>query len=141
MRFFLTAVILTMLSQPVAATTIESLYENCKPFADRGFENSEPDDVIGLYADALCIGYMVATVEQLNSLCDDYQRIKKDYSDRPDLVLGFRGAAMLNGTSAELEDLNAVIQTFVNFAGANPDKWDSTPLSFLWLKDIFPCKE
>ena len=141
MRLFLTAMILTMLAQPVSAITIESLYKNCKPYADRGFENAKVDDVVGLYAEALCLGYMIATIEQLNSICGDYQRVKKEYSDRPDLVLGFRGAATINSTSAELKDLNSVIQTFVNFAAANPDKWDFTPLSYLWLKDAFPCKE
>ena len=141
MRFLLTAVILSMFAQPVSASTIESIYSSCKPYADRGFENAKVDDVLGLYGDGICLGYMIATIEQLNALCDDYKRIKKEYSDRPDLVLGFRGAAKINGTSADLDDLNAVIQAFVNFAATNPDKWDMPPLSFLWLSKAFPCKE
>ena len=40
-----------------------------------------------------------------------------------------------------LSDLDAVIQSFLNWAKKFPDQWNDTPIPGLWISDTFPCKE
>jgi len=141
MRLILTTIILTMLAQPVWAASVQQLYQWCKPMVDRGFKDATSIDVVGALFDGLCTGYMLATIEQANQLCRDISVVEENYSDRPDIVIGFKTAARLRGTSATLKNLDAVTQTFVNFAAANPDKWEYRPNSKLWLNEKYPCKE
>lgn len=140
-RLFFTTALLALLAKPAWSTTVEVLYGWCKPLADRGFNLATQDDVGGLFRDAMCKTYIGASIEHAQRVCLDLDWVEKDYSDRPDIVNGYAVAAALNGTSAELEDIDAAIQAFVNFAAANPNKWDHTPEVQLWLVKDFPCKE
>lgn len=141
MRHLLTIIILAMLAQPAWASTNRILYDSCKPYADRGFDIASTDDVVGIYSDGVCLGYILATIEQLQNICKVYDWAKTQHSDRPDLVNGARVAAMAHGTSATIDDSDAVIQLFINYAAANPTEWEYTPDATDWLTQAFPCKE
>ena len=144
MRLILTTIILTMLAQPVWAITTEGLLKSCKPFADNAFELSNPKDPRSSLSDGICAGHMVSTVEQASALCAEYKRLKRFFSDKEyaqDALNFFEVFAKNNGSSATLKDINAVIQTFISWAEANPAKWRETPYAELWLTEAFPCKE
>ena len=143
MRTLIYAALLTMLAQPVWAITTEGLLKSCKPFADNAFELSNPKDPRSSLSDGICAGHMVSTVEQASALCSEYKQLKKWFSDREyaqESLNFFKTFAHKNGTSATLKDIYAVIQTFINWAEANPAKWRETP-NKLWLSETFPCKE
>ena len=141
MRLLVTTIILTLMAQPVWAMTLEGLYNTCKPYADRGFKLSDSSDVVGVYKDGICEGYVIATIEQLQSVCLVYEWAKKEKAHLPDYVAGTKLAATVHGTSANLGNLNAVIQLIVNYAAANPEEWEFTPNATDWLPKAFPCKD
>lgn len=142
MRNLVLAVLLVLLSQPVQAMTVEVLYENCKPLAQRGFELADADDVVAIFKDASCEGYMLATIEQLGDICNGYRYLKKEYQDDAGLqdLIGNIGAFVGNhGTSATVKNMNAAIQLFINYAEENPQDWQYTPRGRDWLTKAFPC--
>ena len=145
MRLILTTIILTMLAQPVWATTNGLLYKSCKPFADRAF-TLDPDTYVNHFKDGLCAGYISAAIEQAHHLCSSLSTYR-EFTSRYDgnigdaANLGHQFASKLYGTSATVSDLDAVIQAFVNWAATNPQMWDATPNTSLWLSNLFHCKE
>ena len=76
MRLILTTIILTMLAQPVSATTNDDLIGWCKPFSDNQFQ------IAGLTQDQetnafLCVGFMMGVMTLASDICmlgDGWQR-------------------------------------------------------------------
>ncbi len=140
MRFILATTILAILAQPVFAVTNEYLYKACKPFAERGFSLSEDQ----LWNDGICVGYIAAAIEQAEYLCQltpDYEDITSSWPDGDAARRGLFWATLLFGASATTKDLNAVVQSFLNWAEQNPADWQYHPKSTYWLASKFPCKQ
>ena len=136
----LTTIILTMLAQPVWAINNETLYKACKPLAERGYTRSKDTP----FSDGLCVGYVAAAIEQAQYLCQltpDYKDLTSSWPDGHAARSGLYWATLMFGTSATTKDLNAVIQSFLNWAEENPNDWQYWPKSTYWLASKFPCKE
>jgi hypothetical protein len=126
MRLILTTIILILFSQPVWAMSNEILYKNCRVYADNNFSLSSEDypdwpD----YTDAVvCAAYIRATIDAANFIC---------------LFSEDRFTKRIWGASADNDDLNAVAQSFLNHAKANPAQWEYIPYYPEWLSNNFPC--
>ena len=127
MRVFLTTIILTMLVQPASAATVESIYKNCKPYADSGFEL--PQDTTGVLNSVMCIGYITATIENASVVCTATNLARHAVGGAKERELAITivdALAQDLGSGATLVNLNAAIQAFLNFAGKTK-LWDSEP--------------
>ena len=127
-----------MLTQPVSAMSNEALYDMCKPYVDKGYEMADVNDSLSIYSQGLCQKYIIALIEQLSEVCKIQDWAKEYHPDKPDLILDVKIAAGVHGTSADLSNLNAVIQLFVNYAAANSTKWEYRPDAGEWLTQEFP---
>lgn len=141
MRLLFTTIILTMFAQPLLAATVESLYKNCKPYANNGFEL--PQDQLGILNALMCRGYITATIENASAVCVGIglARIYLKNANESELtIMTLDALASDLGSSANSDNFNAATQAFLNFAERNPEKWDLQPTTNLWLANAFPCK-
>jgi hypothetical protein len=123
MRIFLTTIILTMLAQPVFATSAGSLIKVCTQWKDIGFSLSMSVDANGMRS-ANCAGYFQAMSDLGEQNCNWSQ-----YS---------MPQARWKASSEQLA------QFFLNKAAENPDQWTFSGYGFLvqmGASNSFPCKE
>ena len=142
MRLILTTIILTMLAQPVWAMTVEGLYKHCKPYTEKGFS---ADGTPGRLSALACTSYIASSIENARSVCSEANQLHKLYLEgsielTEELLAGYLSAAKIYGASANISDMNSVIQAFINYAETNPKNWQKNPVSSDWLSITFPCK-
>ena len=144
MRLLLTTIILTMLAQPVLAVTIEGLNRVCKTYANNSFEYG--DDLADIVDATMCTAYVAAVIDSAHSVCVSYKDtadILKEATDETakGVLTGSLMMAKFNGSGATLDNLNAAIQAFLNYAANNPKDWQYHPSPYPWLSETFPCKK
>ena len=115
MRILLTTIILTLLSQPVWAINNGDLFRDCKPFANNGYS------VDGLsekqMVDALtCLGFFSGVMHHAQAVC----AVSPDKKHK-----------LLFGTSIEKPEV--LTQKFLNWAEANPEKWEYSVYPSYWI--------
>ena len=71
MRLIFTAIILTLLAQPVLAVTIEGLNKVCKAYANNGFEFG--DNFEDVTDSTMCTAYVAAAIDSAASVCESYR--------------------------------------------------------------------
>ena len=104
-RLLFTTIILTMLAQPAWAMSNEVLYKKCKPFAERGFELDLNGSTSRSLDDALCLGYILAVIEQANYLCS-MPKVFQTLGPSDEFMRGVNIAAQFRGSSAMPDDVN-----------------------------------
>ena len=126
-----TIIILTILSVifPISgANAIESgtLVEYCRPFANRGFEPKVDED-------ALCVAVISSIENSYSANCTWLKAAKMNGETISTNLVRF----IASGDAP----INALTQAFLNWAEANPGKWEITPSSyaFQWLSAEWPC--
>lgn len=108
------------------ATSIGTLVEWCKPYANRGFEVKADEDV-----------YCVTTLKAINESYVANCVWVKAAKEQGDAI----HPALVQFLASGDAPINALIQSFLNWAEANPGKWNTTPSSyqFKWLSKEWPC--
>jgi len=108
------------------ATSIGLLVEYCKPLANRGFELKAQEDIY-------CLSALKSINEAYYANCRWLKAAKSAGMVMPTKLLQF----IASGDAPP----NALIQSFVNWAEANPAKWQDTPSSyqFEWQSTQWPC--
>ena len=103
-----------------------ALVEYCKPFANRGFE-------LKVTEDAFCVAALTAIEESYSANCTWLKAAKSGGEIISPNLLKF----IASGEAPT----NALIQSFLNWAEANPGKWDITASSYMfeWLSAQWPC--
>ena len=122
MRLLLTTIILTMLAQPVWATTVDAMYHMCKKWQNSGFNDFFEFNEDGARA-LQCNEYMNALVDVGGQNCN-----------QPGIEAVFKWHA----TKKQLAQL------FINKAEAQPELWHATPYVLIVAGDayrLFPCKK
>jgi len=122
MRLILTAIILTMLSQPVWAETTEGMYRDCKSWQAKGFDSAFAVTSDGMFA-LQCYEYMSAMADVGGQHCNQW-----------DVNASFKWDA----TAKQLA------QFFINKAEAQPELWGHTPYVVIIVgsaSELFPCKK
>ena len=118
-RLILTTIILTMLAQPAIGNDLGKMYEVCKPFANTGYDL----DSLGsdFWKGIACSGYVKGATEMAQAIC----RVSSDEATK-----------FVFGMDTELSNLNAVMQSLVNFEAANPQLCDvALPAIKIFQKD------
>ena len=135
-RIILAAIAFVILVTPSWRFTNGDLLQYCKPFANNAFKFDGLNTDESFKAN-LCYSYIMGQVDAGNFLCDSINiMIKEDISKNPREA----GAiAMMFGNSAKRSQLNAVIQTFINYAEANPKDWEYRVNAMAWLTKDYPC--
>ena len=119
-RKFKTAIITTLatvfvaLSTPAHAITNGSMYKNCKKFADRSFEYSEPTD-------AMCLSYFAAIRDSGATICVGWKLVA-DNTNELDAKIQISEFRRMEGVGDQA-DLNAAIQHYVNAMQEDPERW------------------
>ena len=114
MRLILTAIILTLLAQPVWAVKTGQLLKDCKPWANNGF--SLDGLTTGQRRSAMACSMFQNGVIHLGIFaCLD----------------GDPATQLFYGTS--IYDPQAMTQKFINWAEANPDKWEDVANPSFWI--------
>ena len=124
MRPFLIAItILTMLAQPVWATSVEQLIPLCTKWKESGFSQHISMNKDGMRA-SLCSAYFYALSDVGSEMCalsdNNYDLFSWDASS------------------------NQLAQSFLNKAEERPADWDTSGFAFLVINLAsieFPCKE
>lgn len=108
------------------ATSIGGLVEWCRPYANRGFDAQVAEDVY-------CSISLQTIKEASMANCTWLKAAKSDGEVISPVLLNF----IASGDAP----INALIQSFLNWAEANPGKWEITPSSyqFMWLSKEWPC--
>ena len=126
MRFLLTTIILTMLAQPVWAVDMGRMFKYCQTLSAAGFDAGKIEDDVDQATAFACVGYIAGVIDVGRSICG----ISDDETTR-----------RIWGIGADREQIDAVIQTFVNYARENPQLWSKDPFDDDWAGHSFPCKE
>lgn len=113
---------------PAFAITAGTVYEYCKPYANRGFQVAEDEDVY-------CVLAVNSVVEAAQQTCGWLEYGKKNGSAMPSSNI----VAMI--AASENIEINAAIQSFLNWAEKNPDFWDNTFAASHgpWLGRVWRC--
>lgn len=95
--------------------------------------------------DLSCSGYIIGRIEAASQICDAYQyafeqRKNGEGNWSLEELYGLGAMAKHYGTSADVRDTDAVIQSFINWAERNPREWEYTPDASEWLSELWPCK-
>ena len=135
MRLILTTIALMLSVSPGWGIDNESLYKSCQKYVNSGFDIGRAENKIDVLDHTVCFGYIMGVVESYRTICVVNQTVNKnsDIKDYWDFT------AMSFGTSARNDDINAVIQSFINWARDNPQKWKQTPFAHEWLLEKWPC--
>ena len=94
-----------------AAISTGDLYEMCKKFSEKGFKFETGDD-------SLCSTYVMGMVDFSALVCGMTEVDKAN----PDTAK----ARYFFGSSADVSDYRAIIQSFVNAAKTKPEEWKYT---------------
>ena len=121
MRLILTTILLTVLVQPVYAKTNLELYKECKPFANNGFSFAGLSETQQFGAIA-CSAFQAGVIHLAQFVC----HAATNPVDR-----------QLFGTS--ITSTQVLTQRFINWAEANPDKWEYTADPSWWI--VKTCEE
>ena len=137
MRFCITVFALIVFAFPSWSIDNEGLYKTCAPYADRGFNAEEIEDLT-------CISYILATIDHARNVCNFANTVRKyKRNDEINWTQGeVDGAGILAysfGTTATYDDQNAIIQSFLNWAKQNPSKWGHIPDASNWMSSLWPC--
>jgi len=136
MRIILATIAFVLFATPSWAFTNGELLQNCKPFANNGFKFKGLDFNESIDA-GKCYSYIVSQMDAGNDLCDSINfMIKENISQNPREAAAI---AIMFGNSAKRPQLLAVIQTFINYAEANPKDWDYGVNAWYWLVKDYPC--
>lgn len=121
MRLMITTIILTMLIQPLNAKTNIQLYKECKPYANNGFSIRGLNESHQFGAVA-CVAFQAGILHLAAEICQFgfYERDRQ-----------------LFGTSIASTEI--LTQKFLNWAEANPEKWEYFTNPSDWL--LGTCKE
>ena len=142
MRIILATIAFVMLATPSWATSNEVLLDSCKVYANNNFNVDGLSDIKLLKA-STCVGYMVSALEQSIIICNmakeiDQSSFESDIEEY--LLIGGSLAFASIGTSATHENINAIIQTYINYANDNPKEWEYYPSMQDWLTNNWPCE-
>ena len=137
MRIILATIAFVMLATPSWGFTNGDLLQHCKPFANNAFK-FDGLDLDESYNANLCYSYIMSQVDAGNDLCDSINfMIKENISQNPREAAAI---AIMFGNSAKRPQLLAVIQTFINYAEANPKDWEYRVNARDWLVKDYPCE-
>ena len=142
MRIILATIAFVMLATPSWAMDNEDLLDSCKVYANNNFTLSGLSDLKLLKASS-CLGYMVSALEQSIIICSMAKEIAQSSfeSDIEEyMLIGGSVAFASIGTSATHENINAIIQTYINYANDNPKEWEYYPSKQDWLTNNWPCE-
>ena len=131
MRLIIVLISSLLITTPALAITNETLYKWCKSFADLRFDLSNANDGMDLATGSYCLGYMQGLIEQSNHICIAFDGTVASSTNI---------ARRMFGASVGPNDTNALIQSFINWAEDNPQKWPYKPLTTEWLQLKYPCK-
>ena len=117
--------LVTFGSDGANAYTNGDLYKICGKAASANYDFSTvpQDDKLDY---TVCYAYMAAAVDATSTACH---------------ILGTGILSDLVTSSATRANLDAVIQSFLNWAKKFPDQWNDTPIPGLWISYTFPCKD
>ena len=137
MRIILATIAFVMLATPSWGFTNGDLLQHCKPFANNAFKFDGLDLDESSRA-SRCYSYIGGQMDAGNDLCDSINLIiKENISQNPRDVATI---AIMFGNSAKRSQLTAVIQTFINYAEANPKDWEYIVNARDWLVKDYPCE-
>ena len=142
MRIILATIAFVLFSLPSWAVNNEYLRENCKTYADNNF-SLEGLDNLKLVKASFCMGYMVSALEHGIIMCKTATELSKSTFDteiQEYMLMGGSLSYSSWGTRANHNDINAIIQSYINWANENPKEWNAYPSSNQWLSNNWPCE-
>ena len=121
------------------AADVGFLYKYCKPYADRAFKAEKPGDL-------LCIMYFTGVSDTAGQLCHDKNnKGLRDAIEADGNIMALAGTDLFLKTFSSdsfEENLDAVIQKFVNVAKDRPEDWNlkASGLILGTAREVKPCE-
>lgn len=117
------------------AASNKELLDNCRTVVNANFDFRNTSQGEQEWDYMYCLGYFNAIRSQFAANCSDVNRLEvwQSNSQQTETFREFY--------SAGINDTDAVIQAFVNWAPTSPGNWEYTASStaWEWLPKIFPC--
>lgn len=113
------------------AYTVGEVYGWCKPFADKAFVGRE-------VTDGVCLSYVNGFRDTQQLTCEMLKfHLSEGSISKDDKIWLNR-----DFFASDADDIKATIQSFVNWAADNPDKWSEefTSRGFYWMSNDYPCE-
>ena len=136
MRIILATIAFVMLATPSWGYSNGELLQRCKLFANNAFKFDGLDQEDAL-ASSHCLTYIVGQMDAGKNLCNSIDiLINENISQNPNEAAT---VAKIFGNSADRSQTFAVIQSFINYAEANPRSWEFIVSPQSWLAKDYPC--